>query len=220
MILPEILREDFMDEVVRIVLIHLNFFEDDSPHAASILDGEDWVQHQIAQDIYRNRQVFVENLNVEADALLCRERIHVAADGVNLARDLFCCTIPSPFKNHVLNEMRNTIPLRILIARTGLNPYSDRSRADMLHLLGDHRQPVRQDFTTNVSKLFNHGLPKALRQKRSVGTALLFSHTRRAAWMQSSGIEINNLAKIRKNHSNTSPRNATHQDGLKSYGVL
>src|SRR5438132_12261633 len=178
MILPEILREDFMDEVVRIVLIHLNFFEDDSPLAANILDGEDWVQHQIAQDIYRNRQVFVENLNVQADASLCRERIHVAADGINLARDLFCCTIPSPFKNHVLNEMRNTIPLRILIARTGLNPYSDRRRPDMLHRLGDHSQPVRQDFPTNVSKFFNHGIPKRLGNKRTVGYPHFYSTIR------------------------------------------
>jgi len=57
-------------------------------------------------------------------------------------RAMSCRTVLRAFKDHVLDEMRDAIPLRILIARPALNPNPNRDRADVLHLFGDDGQPV------------------------------------------------------------------------------
>jgi len=49
------------------------------------------------------------------------------------------------FENHVLNEMRNAVPLQVFIARAGLDPDTNGDRADMLHLLGQNNQTVREN---------------------------------------------------------------------------
>ena len=57
-----------------------------------------------------------------------------------------------PFaRDHVLDEMRDTIPFGIFIARTGLQPDADRSGADVLHLLSDDGEPVGRLLPTNIA---------------------------------------------------------------------
>src|SRR6185437_14094355 len=56
-VLPEILGKKFVDQVIRIVLVHLDFFKDHTFFAVDVLFGEDRIQDQIAQNIYCNRQV-------------------------------------------------------------------------------------------------------------------------------------------------------------------
>ena len=69
--------------------------------------------------------MLIENFNVETDAFLRRESIHVAADRVYLPSDLFRCAVPGPLENHVLNEMGDAIPLRVFVSGAGLDPYPD-----------------------------------------------------------------------------------------------
>jgi hypothetical protein len=51
-IFPEVLREDFMHEIVRIVLVHLDFFQDHAPFSADIFDIKNRIEHEIAQHIH------------------------------------------------------------------------------------------------------------------------------------------------------------------------
>src|SRR5215470_16651821 len=70
MVFPEILGEDLMHQVIGIVLIHLDFFQDYALFPGDIFHRERWVQNQVAQYVDRNRQVLVEDFNVEANGLL------------------------------------------------------------------------------------------------------------------------------------------------------
>src|SRR5437763_13896219 len=46
--LPEILCEDFMDEIIRIVLIHFYFFQNHSTLTRNVLIVEYWIQNKVA----------------------------------------------------------------------------------------------------------------------------------------------------------------------------
>ena len=156
MVLPETLGEDFVDEVVGIILIHFYFFEDDAALARDIAGIEDGMKDEIAEDIHGERKVLIENFDVEADAFLRREGIHVAADRIDLAGDGFGGAGLRALEYHVLDEVGDAIPFGIFVARAGLQPDADRDRADVGHLLGDDGQAVRQNLTTNVASFFYH----------------------------------------------------------------
>ena len=155
MVFPEILGEDFVDEVVGTVLVHLDFFEDDAAFAGNIVGGESGIQHQIAEHVERDGQVLVEHLDAEADALLGGEGVHVAADRIHLARNVFRRAMLGPLEDHVLDEMRNAVPLLVFVARAGLDPDPDRDGADVLHLLGDDGQPVGQRGAPDIAVLIH-----------------------------------------------------------------
>ncbi len=110
MIFPEILREDFVDEIVRIILVHLDFFENHATFARDVVRIENRMQHQIAKNLKRDRKMLVEHFHVEADTFLGGECVHVAADGVDLAGDLFRSAVLRSLEQHVLDEMRNAVP--------------------------------------------------------------------------------------------------------------
>jgi hypothetical protein len=150
------LREDFMDEVVGIVLVHFYFFENDAAFASNVAGIESGMQDEIAKDVHGERKVLIEDFDVEADAFLRREGVHVPADRINLAGDVFGGSGFRTFEHHVFDEVRNAIPFGIFVARAGLKPDADRDRADVRHLLGNDREAVRQDLTTNAAGFFYH----------------------------------------------------------------
>src|SRR4029077_3561024 len=156
MILPEVLREDLVDEVVGVVLIHLDFFHDHAALASDVGAIEYWIQYQVAEDVERHRYVLVKNLDVEEDAFLGGESIHIPANRIELTCDFLGATVLRPFEDHVLDEVRDPIPFGIFVARTRLQPHSDRCRPDVLHLLGNHCQTVGQFLTPNVADFLSH----------------------------------------------------------------
>src|ERR1039457_2595858 len=155
-VLPETLGEDFVDEVVGIVLIHFYFFEDDAALLRDIAGIEDGMKNKIGEEIHGQRKMLVEDFDVEADAFLRRESVHVAADRVDLARDGFGGAGFRALEHHVFDEVGDAIPFRIFVARAGLEPDADRDGTDVGHLLGDDSQAVRQDLTTNAAGFFYH----------------------------------------------------------------
>src|SRR5208283_4039860 len=125
-VLPEIMSEDFVDEVVGIVLVHFDLFEDDAAFAGYVLGGECGMKHQVGENLKRNWNVFVEHLDAEADALFGGEGVHVAADAVDLAGNLLGGAVLGAFEDHVLDEVGDAVDLRGLVAGTGLEPNADR----------------------------------------------------------------------------------------------
>jgi hypothetical protein len=89
MIAPEILREDFVDEIVRRVLDHLDLFEDYLLLALDVVLSEQRIANQIGEDLDRQRQVLVQDLEVVAGVLLRREGVDLAADRIHLLGDRF-----------------------------------------------------------------------------------------------------------------------------------
>ena len=75
-----------MDQVVGVVLVHLQFFEDDAALFGDILFAEDGIKHQVGDNVHRARQVLVENLGGEGDVLLAGEGVEMAADRVDRSK--------------------------------------------------------------------------------------------------------------------------------------
>ena len=161
MIFPEILGKDLVDEVIGIILVHLDLFEDHAALAGNVVCRECGVQHQVGENLKRDGNVFVEHLNVEADAFLGGEGVHIAADGIDLAGNLLGGAVLGAFENHVLDKMGDAVRLRGLIARAGFEPDADGSRTDVLHLLGDHSEAVGQHLTANIADFFYHDVVKS-----------------------------------------------------------
>src|SRR5262245_20580529 len=139
-ILPEVLGEDLVDEIIGIVLVHLDLFKNDAALTSDIRLVEDRVENQIAEHIHRNREVIIQDFYVEADALFGGECVHVAANRIHLTSYIFGRTMLRPLENHMLYEMRDTIPLCVFISRTGLNPDPNGHGADVLHLFRNNGQ--------------------------------------------------------------------------------
>src|SRR5208283_5252122 len=155
-VFPETLGEDFVDQVVGIILIHFYFFENDAPLLRDIAGIEHRMKDKIGENVHGERKVLIKNFNVKADAFLRRESIHIAADGIDLAGNRFGGACLRSLEHHVLDEVRNAVPFRIFVARTGLEPDADRDRAYVGHLLGYDREAIRQDLTTNAARFFYH----------------------------------------------------------------
>jgi hypothetical protein len=109
-VFPETLGEDFVDEVVGIVLIHFYFFEDDAALFRDVAGIEDGMEDEIAEDIHGERKVLIEDFDVEADAFLGGEGVHVAADGIDLAGDIFGGAGFRALEHHVLDEVGDAVP--------------------------------------------------------------------------------------------------------------
>jgi hypothetical protein len=144
MILPEGLREQLVDQHLRVVLVDLDLFKN---HAALALDlgrVEDRVQHQVGQHIQGDGDVLGQRLDVEADGLLAGEGVQVAADGVHLPGNLLRGAGACALEEHVLHKMGDAVHLRRFAAGAGLDPHTHGHRAQIVHPLGQHNQAVWQ----------------------------------------------------------------------------
>src|SRR5579863_532208 len=190
MVLPEILGEDFMDQVVGAVLIHFDFFQDHAALAHNIVGGEGGIQNQVTEYVECDGQMLVEHFDAEADALFGGEGVDVAADGIHLTRNFFCRAMLGPFEDHVLDEMRNPVPVLVFVTRAGLDPNPDADGADMLHLFSDDGQPIGQRGASDIAVCVHmHSLPFSHTRERGVGRWLSVIKTatylrRRVYWMQ------------------------------------
>ncbi len=107
--LPEVLGEGLVDEVVGVVLVHLDLFEDDALFAGDVLGGEGGVQDEVGEEIKRRGKVLVQDFDVEADGLLAGEGVEIAADGVDLAGELLGGARGGAFEDHVLDEVGDAV---------------------------------------------------------------------------------------------------------------
>src|SRR5271167_1643164 len=100
--------------------------------------------------------MLIEDLDIEADRLFTGEGIHIAADGIYLARDVLGRAAGRPLEDHVLYEMRDAVDIGVLMTRAGLHPYPHRYRADVVHLLGQNGEAVGQHLALDVPQFFYH----------------------------------------------------------------
>src|SRR5580693_7700852 len=121
--------------------------------------------------------MLVQNLDVKADALLGGESIHVPADGIDLSGYVLGRAMLGAFENHVLDEMGDAIPLCVFVARSALDPNTDRGRTNMLHLFGNHGQPVGQQFPLDVTHFFHHNFSSPTAPRSRPHRAPILLHT-------------------------------------------
>src|SRR2546423_14953917 len=99
--------------------------------------------------------MLIHPLDAKPVPLLGGKSSFVPADGIYLTGDFFCRTVLCALEDHVLDEMRDTIPGEVFVARTGLQPNPDGDGTNMLHLFGDDGQAVWQCRALNVA-IFIH----------------------------------------------------------------
>src|SRR3984957_13848402 len=103
MSLPETAGENLVDEVLGIVDLHLQLFEDDAFFLLDILGGKEGITDQMGDDIEGFRQMLVKHLDVIADEFLRRERVESAANRIDRPRNLLGRAVLCPLKKHVLD---------------------------------------------------------------------------------------------------------------------
>ena len=146
---PEALGEDLVPEIVGRVLHHLDLFQHDLLLARDLVGVERRPQQHVGQHVDGAGQVLVEHLDVVARALLGREGIELAADGVDLLRDVLGRPARRALEEHVLDEMRDARVGRALVARPAGQPRPEADRAHAGHGLGEQTQSVVEPFEGN-----------------------------------------------------------------------
>ena len=139
---PEAGGEDFVNEVVRRVLDHLDLFEDDVLLAPDVAVVERRIQQQVRQDVDGAREVLVEHLDVVAGALLRREGVELPANRIDFLRDAFGGAGGRALEQHVLHEMRDADVVGIFVARAAREPGAETDRPDTRHRLGQEAEAV------------------------------------------------------------------------------
>src|SRR5260221_2312039 len=100
--------------------------------------------------------MIVQHFNAETDAFFRGEGVDVAADGIYLPGNFLSRAVRGSLENHVLDEMRDPVPLLVFVARPGFYPDPDTNRADVLHLLSDNHKPVGEHFASDVPVLVHN----------------------------------------------------------------
>ena len=149
--LPEVLGEELVDEVVGVVLVHLDLFEDDALLAGDVLGGEGGVEDEVGEEVECGGDVLVEDLDVEADGLFAGEGVEVAADGVDLAGELLGGAGGGALEDHVLDEVGDAVEGGGLVAGAGVDPDAHGDGADVGHGLGEDEQAVGQAGAADVA---------------------------------------------------------------------
>ena len=165
---PQRAREALVDDVARVVVVHLDLFEHDFLLFAQIGRGEHGVLQHVAQHVDRQREMAVDDVGVEARRLLIRHGVELAADGVHLLGDLARRAPRGALEHHVLEQVREPAPLGRLGGRTDVAPHADRGRANVAHRFGQHAQTRgERRYANHPSVPFDRDARKAGSQKTS-----------------------------------------------------
>ncbi len=157
LVLEEALGEDLVHQVVGVVLVHLDLFEDDALFAGEVVCVEDRVENEVRKYIECCCNMLVQDLDIEADGLFAGEGVEIAADGVHLAGDLLRGAGGGALEYHVLDEVGDAVDLGGLVAGAGTEPDAHRDRAQVRHGLGEDEQAIREDRPADVAGLLRGG---------------------------------------------------------------
>src|SRR5712672_3151632 len=102
---PETPRKDFVQQIFRVVQVHLDFFQDYLAFFFHILGIELGPQNEIGNDVEGNREMLVEHFGVEANLFFGGEGVQHSTDGIHLSRNSFRGAPLRALEDHVLHEM-------------------------------------------------------------------------------------------------------------------
>ena len=105
------------------------------------------VQHDVGQDVHRQRQMLVEHLDVVAGVFLRGERVELAADRIDRLRDVLGRPRRRALEQHVLDKMGDAAALGRFMPRPARQPDADADRAHLRHLLGEKTEAVIENVS-------------------------------------------------------------------------
>ena len=137
-------REQFVDEVVGRVVAHVDLFEDDVSLRVDVAGPQRSGPDDLGEDVDREIELVVGNSDVERRHLLCREGVHVAADGLDCVRDLGRAALGGALEQQVLEEVAGAELGRLLVSGADADPEADAHRTQGRERLRDrHEDPSR-----------------------------------------------------------------------------
>ena len=148
------LCEALVHEVGRFVEVHEHLFQDDLALRVDLSGTECRLPHDVGENVEAELEILAEEAHVKGRVLLRRVRVHVAAHRVDHLGDVASASRWCPFKQQVLEEVRDSRLLVGLVPTPGPDPEPDRDGLHLGHRLGDetdargkdrcpdHRRPV------------------------------------------------------------------------------
>ncbi len=147
---PEVLGEDLANQIVRIVFLHLDLFQNHAAFPLHLIGIEPRVEDQIRKNVECQGKMVIQDLGAVTGGFLSREGIQVAADRVHLLGDRFGGAPPGALEQQVLHEMGHAVQFRGFAARAGLDPDPQGNGTDMRHALGENREPIVQHVLIDI----------------------------------------------------------------------
>jgi hypothetical protein len=129
-------REEIVHELLRRVLVHRDLLEHDLTLLVEL--GERGRVHHVRHHAYRLLDVPVGHARVDDRVLPRRRRVELGSHRVKRLGDLLRVVALRSFEEQVLDEVRNSRAVVLLVARAGADPETERDTAHTRHLLGDH----------------------------------------------------------------------------------
>jgi len=157
MLRPETARESFVEEILWVVHVHLDFFEDNLLLVFDVSGIEARTEAEIADDVEGDGEMLVENFGIETDLFLGGESVKHAADGIHFAGNGFGGAAFGAFENHVLDEVSEAVFLRDFAAGTVANPDANGDGAHVGHGLSDDHEAIGKSVALDVANLRSHG---------------------------------------------------------------
>jgi len=157
MVGPEALRKQLVDQVLGVIQLHLDFFEDHLLFFAEVPVIKTRAQDKVGNNVEGDGEMLVEDFGVEADHFFGGEGVKHPADGINRARNVLGGAALGAFKDHMLDEVSDAVLIGSFAARAGADPNADRDGADVRHGLGNDDETVGENALLNVARLVGHG---------------------------------------------------------------
>src|SRR5208337_2104248 len=153
---PKAAGEDVVEQVLGIVQVHLDLFQNNLALLVDVVGIELGPQDQVGENVEGDGQVLVEHFGVEANLLLGGESVEHAADGIHFAGDIFGGAAVGALEDHVLQEMSQSVFGGDFAAGAVAHPDADRDGADVLHGLGNDNEAVRENVALDVADVVDH----------------------------------------------------------------
>jgi hypothetical protein len=155
MVFPESLAEQFVDLIVRRVIHHMNFLEDDTPFLLYFVRIQNGVKDDVGEEIDRQRESSGQHFGIIAAELATGECIEHPADRIDLLGDFLRISASGPLEEHVLNKVGNAALGEILMARTVFHPEAEGDGMGRGNFLRYNANTIFKDrFINHSSALF------------------------------------------------------------------
>ena len=130
------LRDEVVDEVLRVVVHHRDLLEHDLALGVELGEGR-LVDHP-GHHVERRLELVVGHARVDERRLPRGGGVQLAAEPVEDLRDLLRRVRARALEEQVLDEVRDARARVRLVPRAGADPEAERDRADARDVLGDH----------------------------------------------------------------------------------
>ena len=169
------------DVVARRVEVHVHLLDDHALLAVDLLGVEARVAQHVDEHVERDVAALARAAHVVARDLLAGERVELAADRVDLRRDVARRRAPlRPLEEHVLGEVRDAVRLARLVARAGGEHDEARDRLSLLHRRGQDAQAVGQDVSFEGA----HGAADGIESRMANGELTRAAMAAQPEWLR------------------------------------